>query len=204
VLPEYHNRISTQETSTMLRQISILLLAVACQFAVATEAAAKISTADHVAITHHIAHYGHTFDRGDSEGFANLFHPNGSWHAYPNKSPTALQVLNGREEIAAFANDRQQMFKDVGIETKHFMLNIILTEVGKGRIKATAMALILWQRPYDGDPLPRPVQSGYYDFYLSKSAEGWRFDRVDVLTSGVYRPIEMYREEDLKKSRSRE
>jgi hypothetical protein len=188
----------------MLRKIWLLLLAVACQFAVTVEAVAKISTADHIAITHHIAHYGHTFDRRDGEGFANLFHANGSWHAYPNKSPTALQVLNGREEIAAFANDRQQMFKDVGIETKHFMLNIILTELGKGRIKATAMGLIFWQRPFDGDPLPRPVQSGYYDFYLSKSAEGWRFDRVDVLTSGVYRPIEMYREEDLKKSRSRE
>ena len=149
----------------MLHKLVPLLFVMACQLVVTTEVAAEINSEDHLAITHHIAHYGHTFDRRDGEGFAKLFHEVGSWHAYPNKSPKALHVLNGRKEIAAFAHDRQQMFKETGIETKHFMLNIILSEEGKGVVKASAMALILWQRPYDGDPLPRPVQSGYYNFF---------------------------------------
>jgi hypothetical protein len=171
----------------MFRMLASLFLVLASQMA-----AAEISLQDRVAIAEHIAHYGHTFDRRDGDGFAKLFHEQGTWNAYPNKSPTAIIVLKGREEIARFANDRQQKFKDLGIETKHFMLDIVISEEGGNVIKASAMALILWQRPTAGDPLPRPVQSGYYDFYLSKDAEGWGFDRVDVLTSGVYNPSEVY------------
>jgi hypothetical protein len=35
------------------------------------------------------------------------------------------------------------------------------------------------------------VQSGFYDFYLSEGTDGWNFDRVDVLTNGVYNPAEV-------------
>jgi hypothetical protein len=105
-----------------------------------------------------------------------------------------LISLQGRKNIAAFANDRQRMFADAGVETKHFMLDIEITEQSEDEVHCSAMAIILWQRPLDGDPLPRPVQTGYYDYVLRKSDEGWKFHQVNVLTSGFYKPEEIYGE----------
>jgi hypothetical protein len=44
-----------------------------------------------------------------------------------------------------------------------------------------------------GDPLPRPVQTGYYDFVLHKVDGGWKLHQVNVLTSGYYKPAEIYK-----------
>ena len=152
----------------------------------------EVSVADRLAINETIASYGHTYDRRNGVGFAELFEPDGQWDAYPNKATRALISLKGRDVIAEFANDRQKMFTDVGIETKHFMLDIVVTSATDSEVHCSAMALILWQRPLDGDPLPRPVQTGYYNFVLRSSESGWKFHQVNVLTSGYYRPDEVY------------
>jgi len=165
-----------------------LLLIVFSQYALA----GVISVEDRLAINEAIASYGHNFDRANGEGFANLFEPDGRWDAFPNKVPKALISLQGRKEIADFANDRAQMFIDVGIETKHFMLDIVITRQSEKEVHCSVMALIVWQRPLSGDPLPRPVQTGYYDYVLRKSDEGWKFHQVNVLTSGFYKPGDIY------------
>jgi hypothetical protein len=174
----------------MKEKLLVLVLTVLSQCALA----GGITVEDRLAINETIASYGHNFDRRNGEGFAALFEPDGRWDAFPNKSPKALISLQGRKNIAAFANDRQRMFADAGVETKHFMLDIVITEQSEDEVHCSAMAIILWQRPLDGDPLPRPVQTGYYDYVLRKSDEGWKFHQVNVLTSGFYKPEEIYGE----------
>ena len=44
---------------------------------------ATITPEDRGAIIDLIAHYGHTFDRRDGEGMANLFTDDGEWLAFP-------------------------------------------------------------------------------------------------------------------------
>src|SRR5262249_8232060 len=156
-------------------------------------AAAEITLRDRAQILETIASYGHYFDRRDGAGFANLFAADGSWHAFRNQSPVAHVVRNGREEIEKHVNDRQRMLKDAGVETKHFMLDTIIEVKATTRIQASAMALVLWQRPTSADPLPRPVQTGYFDFSMSKRKDGWKFDRVEVHTSGIYQPGDLYK-----------
>ncbi|GEM_PF-750476 len=155
-------------------------------------AAGGLPAADRLAINEAIASYGHRFDRGDAEGLAALFEPDGRWEAFINKAEKPVISLLGREKIAAFAADRIRMFQAVGIETKHFMLDIVVTEQTPTQVSCSAMAIIFWQRPLHGDPLPRPVQTGYYDYVLRKGPEGWRFRSVAVRTSGYYRPEEVY------------
>ncbi len=158
----------------------------------------EITVEDRVAIRETISAYGHNFDRRNSDGFAALFKPNGRWDAFINKSPKALISLQGRKEISKFSAERQKMFENVGIETKHFMLNIVITQEAENEVHCSAMAIIMWQRPLHGDPLPRPVQTGYYDYILRKSDQGWKFHQVKVLTSGYYKPSDIY--SDLKTS----
>src|SRR5437867_11519590 len=106
----------------MLKKITLLLRPVFSNASLAAE----ITLGDRARILETIASYGHYFDRRDGAGFANLFATDGSWHAFRNKSQEAHVVLNGRKEIERHANDRQQMFKDAGVETKHFMLDIVI------------------------------------------------------------------------------
>ena len=154
----------------------------------------NISVADRLQIQETIASYGHNFDRRNGAGLASLFEPDGRWEAFINKAPKALITLSGRKEIETFANRRQQMFADDGIETKHFMLDIVISKQSANEVSCSAMAIIFWQRPLVGDPLPRPVQTGYYDYILRKGAEGWKFHMVKVLTSGYYKPAEVYKD----------
>lgn len=171
----------------------VLLLLISARPALAGE---NISVADRLLIQETIASYGHNFDRRNGAGLAALFEPDGRWEAFINKSPNALITLRGRKEIETFANHRQQMFADKGIETKHFMLDIVINKQSANEVSCSAMAIIFWQRPLAGDPLPRPVQTGYYDYVLRKGVEGWKIHLAKVLTSGYYKPEEVY--EDLK------
>ena len=52
---------------------------------------ATITPEDRGAIIDLIAHYGHTFDRRDGEGMANLFTDDGEWLAFPG--PAFLEVI---------------------------------------------------------------------------------------------------------------
>jgi len=101
-------------------------------------------------------------------------------------------TLKGRKEIAAFANDRQENFRKVGIVTKHFMLNTTMEVISPTRVKTSSMALITWQRPTMGDRKPEPVQAGYYNHVVVKQNGEWQFKRIEVRTSGVYNPEEFY------------
>jgi len=153
---------------------------------------ATITPQDRGAIIDLIAHYGHTFDRRDGEGFANLYTEDGEWLAFPNEAKEPVITLKGRKEIADFANDRQENFRKVGIVTKHFMLNTVMEIVSPTRVKTSSMALITWQRPTMGDPAPVPVQAGYYNHIIVKTNGEWKFQRIEVHTSGVYTPEEQY------------
>ena len=153
---------------------------------------ATITPEDRGAIIDLIAHYGHTFDRRDGEGMANLFTDDGEWLAFPNEVKEPVITLEGRKEIAVFANDRQENFRKVGIVTKHFMLNTVMEITSPTRVKTSSMALITWQRPTMGDPKPVPVQGGYYNHIIVKQGGEWKFQQIEVRTSGVYTPQEQY------------
>lgn len=178
-----------------LTQMMSYLVIVATLACVNARADSAVLTAeDRGAILDLISHYGHTFDRRDGEGFANLYTEDGEWLAFPNEANEPVITLKGRKEIASFANDRQENFRKVGIVTKHFMLDTIMEVLSPTRVKTSSMALITWQRPSMGNPKPEPVQAGYYNHVIVKEKGEWKFQRIEVHTSGIYNPEELYTE----------
>ncbi len=184
-----------------LKFLTSLLLALATLTGISARSAladdAIISPQGRGEIIDLIAHYGHTFDRRDGKGFANLYTEDGEWLAFPNEAKEPVVSLRGRKEIAAFANDRQENFRKVGIVTKHFMLNTVMEVISPTRVETSSMALITWQRPTMGEPKPVPVQAGYYNHIIVKQKGEWKFRRIEVRTSGAYSPEEVYGEKTL-------
>jgi hypothetical protein len=112
------------------------------------------------------ARYAHCYDFGRAAELASLFTAEGSFVR------PGLDRLEGREAIRDYVAERT-------VEAPgciHQTGNIYLEELGPGRVRGHAYAVVMRLAP--GDVL-RCRNLGFYDDEIVATDEGWRFARRD-------------------------
>lgn len=138
-----------------------------------------------------IAQYSFAWDAADADGFASLFVDDATCVFYLNGEANPSSELHGKERMRRAAVERAGYFKKIGLTTKHFMPNTVISEVDAVTVQVRTQALITWQMPAT-DPVPRPVQAGYYDSVVAKTPQGWKFERREVRLNGVFNVKQVY------------
>lgn len=144
-----------------------------------------LSHADRAAIHDLIARYSFTWDSADADEFAQLFTDEAECHFYLNGETEPSTVLRGRESMREAAKVRAGYFRKIGLITKHLMPNSVISEIDIETANVRTQALITWQM-LAKQPLPQPVQAGYYDSMVVRTPDGWQFKRRDIRLNGVF------------------
>lgn len=118
----------------------------------------SLETADTIEILQLYARYNTAIDSGDDTGFGACFVPGGVFDS-------GMNVIEGREEIAAFAKGTHAALPGM----RHNALNIVVEGDGKS---ATGSAFLIGYRVDGGYQV---IVTGRYRDDLTKTAEGWRF-----------------------------
>lgn len=138
-----------------------------------------------------ITKYTFAWDSADADAFADLFVDDATCLFYLNGEVGPSTELHGKERMRKAAVDRAGFFKKIGLTTKHFMPNSVIDLIDAVKAQVTTQALITWQMPAT-DPIPRPVQAGYYESIVVKTPDGWKFERREVRLNGVFNVKEVY------------
>jgi hypothetical protein len=137
--------------------------------------------------------YSFTWDSADADGFADLFTRDAECKFYLNGATEPSSELHGKEEMRKAAITRAGYFKKIGLITKHFMPNTVITTVDINTAKTRTQALITWQM-IKKDLIPHPVQAGYYDSVVTRTADGWKFQNRAVRLNGRFDVKEVFGE----------
>jgi hypothetical protein len=86
---------------------------------------------------------------------------------------------------------RAGFFKEIGLVTKHFMPNSVITPDSSNAVQVRTQAMISWQMK-GVDLEPRPVQAGYYQSEVVRTPDGWKFASRDVLLNGLFKVKAVY------------
>lgn len=142
------------------------------------------STENYIAIMQLYARYARAIDSGDGEGWAQCYAEEGQYLS------STFGECNGRAELAVFAADHFEHWIDLGIQTRHWNNQVLLTENDDGSITGSVYVLlagvkageapqlylqttytdhliresgrwVLKQRRSDADQLPDPAQLGF-------------------------------------------
>jgi len=150
-----------------------------------------LSQQDRAEISDLITLYGFTWDAADADSFGDLFADEAVCAFYLNGAAEPASELHGREAMRKAAIDRAGYFKEIGLITKHFMPNSVITEIDDMTVHVNTQALITWQM-LTKKPAPQPVQAGYYESVVAKTPQGWKFTRRDVRLNGVFNVKDVY------------
>jgi hypothetical protein len=125
---------------------------------------------DMVEIQQLIARYSYTFDRGDAEGWADIFTPAGVWEMSSAVGAQPSIRLDGRADLVAFCTKR---FSDrpPGLTYAHHQSGIHFTAFGADLARAEVMLILTISR--EGGP-PSIARTGVYHDEWTRTAEGWR------------------------------
>jgi uncharacterized protein (TIGR02246 family) len=137
------------------KQMIIALLAVVAAVASPALLAAELTPADYTAIQQLYARYNTTIDRGDAEGWAATFIPDGTF--MNNK---------GTEALKAFVNT---WHTGQGASQRHFSADLVITPSAEGATGTISTMLV---------SVATPASIASYVTYsdvLVKTASGWRF-----------------------------
>lgn len=118
--------------------------------------AAELSTADSIAIQQLYARYNTTIDRGDAEGWAATFTPDGTFMTY-----------KGTDALKGFVTTTHA---GSGASQRHFSADLVITASAEGAT-GTASTLLI-------NLAMKPASIAAYLTYsdvLVKTAGGWRF-----------------------------
>tara|TARA_Y100000385_G_C12740763_1_gene486701 strand:- start:155 stop:583 length:429 start_codon:yes stop_codon:yes gene_type:complete len=138
-----------------------------------------------------VAQYSFRWDAAEAEEFSLLFTEDAECNFYLNGEADASSELRGRDSMREAANIRAGYFKKIGLITKHLMPNTVITEIDARTASLRTQALITWQM-LAKQPLPQPVQAGYYDSLVVLTPDGWKFKRRDVRLNGVFQVKAVY------------
>jgi 3-phenylpropionate/cinnamic acid dioxygenase small subunit len=83
---------------------------------------------DYYRITQLYARYAHAIDSGDGRGWSNCYARQGQYKS------TTFGECNGREELDVFAVDHYKRWIDLGIQTRHWNNQVLLTQNADGSI----------------------------------------------------------------------
>jgi len=150
-----------------------------------------ISPDDRYEIEQLITRYSFTWDSADEEGFAGLFTEDAQCRFYLNGSETPDSEIHGPDGFRKAVEVRAKYFKKIGLITKHFMPNTVITPMDPNTVKTRTQAMITWQL-IGTDLQPRPVQAGYYNSHILRTDLGWKFASREVFLNGVFRVKEVY------------
>ena len=110
--------------------------------------------------------YCHTIDRGDYEGWVDLFANSGTFGRAGGNSFT------GKSELQRFATD---IFEESYDHSAHFLSNPVI-ETGESSAKGSWYLLLFYVRS-DGT---RGWQQGYYNDEYVRTEDGWKIDSTVV------------------------
>ncbi|MFT7651474.1 MAG: ketosteroid isomerase-like protein [Limisphaerales bacterium] len=150
-----------------------------------------LSENDRAKISDLITLYSFAWDAADADGFADLFIDDAVCVFYLNGAAEPASELRGKESMRKAAIERAGYFKKIGLVTKHFMPNSVITGVDEVTAHVKTQALITWQM-LAKEAAPQPVQAGYYESVVTKSPEGWKFVSREVRLNGVFNVKEVY------------
>ena len=151
----------------------------------------EMSVEDQLNIHELIAKYSFAWDSADVEGFAALFTDTAICRFYLNGAVTPTTEISGKNELRQAVIMRAGFFKDIGLVTKHFMPNSVITQISPLAAEVRTQAMISWQMT-GFDLQPRPVQAGYYQSGVARTSEGWRYTSRDIYLNGVFKVKEVY------------
>jgi uncharacterized protein (TIGR02246 family) len=141
-----------QETGMLIRTATFAALAL---LAVPAAWAAELSTADYTAIQQLYARYNTTIDKGDAEGWAATFVPDGTF--MNNKGTDALK------------NFVNTWHAGQGASQRHFSADLVITPSAEGATGTISTLLVSVANPAS------IVAYVTYSDVLVKTASGWRF-----------------------------
>lgn len=117
-----------------------------------------LSAQDYIDIQQLYARYAQTIDRGDAEGWANTFTPDG---VFNNSS-------RGHDALVQFIHDWRD--KRDGANRRHWNSNLVITPSSTGANGSVYLLLM-----NTGARPPVPAASYIYEDTLVKTPAGWRF-----------------------------
>jgi hypothetical protein len=150
-----------------------------------------ITPTDRAEILDLIDSYGSTWDAADAEAFARLFTADGFCVVHRKGAARSSVELRGRQALRDAVHSRAGRLRRTGLVTRHCMGATELTGVGPETVRARTGVRVLWQLP-DVAPVPRSVQTGYYDSIIVRTAHGWRFRTRKVWLEGVFEIEDVY------------
>jgi uncharacterized protein (TIGR02246 family) len=137
------------------RLMNVALLAMMAAIASPALLAAELAPADYTAIQQLYARYNTTIDRGDADGWAGTFVPDGTF--MNNKGTDALK---------AFVNT---WHAGQGASQRHFSADLVITPSGDGATGTISTMLV-------SVATPNSIAAYLtYSDVLVKTAAGWRF-----------------------------
>lgn len=140
---------------TVTRLVGIAMLAMMASVASLPVVAADLTPADYTAIQQLYARYNTTIDRGDAEGWAATFVPDGTF--MNNK---------GTEALKNFVNT---WHAGQGASQRHFSADLVITPSAEGATGTVSTLLVSVARP---NSIAAYIT---YSDVLVKTAAGWRF-----------------------------
>lgn len=103
-----------------------------------------MSAEDQLSIHELIAKYSFAWDGADVEGFAALFTDTAVCRFYINGAITPSTEISGKNALRQAVITRAGFFRDIGLVTKHFMPNSVITQLSPASAEVRSQAMISW------------------------------------------------------------
>ena len=150
-----------------------------------------ISSEDRNEILDLVTRYSFAWDSSDADGFTAIFTDTAVMQFFVNGAQAPTTTLSGENAFRKAIAGRINRFDRIGLVTKHYMPNSIISPLDLNSAHVKTQAQITWQLLPDY-PQPRPVQAGYYLSEVVRTEQGWQFSKRDVYLNGSVSIKEIY------------
>ena len=123
--------------------------------------------------------YSFAWDSSDADDSGNI-HRHCIMQFFVNGAQAPTTTLSGENAFRKAIAGRINRFDRIGLVTKHYMPNSIISPHDLNSAHVKTQAQITWQLMPDY-PQPRPVQAGYYLSEVVRTEHGWQFSKTRCL-----------------------
>jgi len=146
----------------------LLLLSIAAE-------ASEIAYEDRQAVLDLISTHSWGLDTYDTALLVSLFTEDAVSKRYMAGELVA-QAENTTERAAD--SDGRVVFKNQGIQTRHYNSNFLMELDDSGDVHIVSMTSVTYQYPQETEP--RLVHTGHYKLRATKTASGWKLSRLEL------------------------
>ena len=150
-----------------------------------------ISSEDRNEILDLVTRYSFAWDSSDADEFTSIFIDSAIMQFFVNGAQAPTMTLSGKNAFRKAIAGRINRFDRIGLVTKHYMPNSIISPLDLNNAHVKTHAQITWQLLPDY-PQPRPVQAGYYLSKVVRTEHRWQFSKRDVYLNGSISIKEVY------------